>query len=165
MQKEQIKTLLVNIAIIAVVVGVAVAGYFVFKGYETGVDLGSQDTTAQSTATMGAEITRTVETLRELSTSVKFSAMIFSRPVFQSLTNFSVGVSPEPIGRENPFTPTLWKLNYMKIIDASSGRDIIKAKTESNGEKVIATSLQATTTTPGAKTQGGLLADIDPSTR
>ena len=43
--------------------------------------------------------------LRQLD-QIKISANLFRDPRFQSLVDFHQEVQPEPIGRNNPFTPT-----------------------------------------------------------
>ena len=121
MEKEQLKTLLVNVLVIIGVVTAFSVGYFFFAN-KTTPDLGLQSSSkaAQSTATIGEEITRTVEVLQALDKSVKNSAAIFHLPAFENLEDFSVEVPHETVWRDNPFLPTQWKLNNLKTSSATS---------------------------------------------
>lgn len=177
MQKEQIKTILVNIVIAAVVLGVVVAGYFVFRGKTTavpGTGAESTVTTAESTATIGAEIARIVAILKTLNTSVEDSTAIFRLAEFRSLEDFSVKVPTEPVGvREDPFVPTGWKLNYIKIINEVSGKGTAvssggQATVQTNAPVATTTTTTPTTTTTATtatktQTQGTFFGDFIPN--
>lgn len=132
MQQEQIKTLLVNILTFAIVIGVLVAGYIVFTKKDTSTtgSVTSVAKIAEETASIGAEIDSTVKDLRDLSRAVASSTIIFDLPEFQNLENFSVTIQPEPIGRMNPFVPTVWKLK-MKASEEAIKRGASTAITQS----------------------------------
>lgn len=156
MQKEQIKNLLVNIIVVAVVAGLLIAGYFVLKGETTVSPGGLAEPTAESTANIGAEIERTVTILETLAESVKNSAMIFSHPAFKSLENLSAEVPTEVVGRENPFTPTEWRLENMKKLDEVTGKASVEA---SRRQTTAQNGSQSETTT---NIQDNFLGDFDP---
>lgn len=124
MPQEQIKTLLVNIFTAVIIVGVFVAGYFVFikkDGVVTGAvtSVSTVARVAEETATIGVEIDSTVRDLKDLSRAVASSTIIFELPEFRNLENFSVTIPTETIGRDNPFVPTIWKLR-MKELEESA---------------------------------------------
>ena len=112
MQHKQTKTLLVNTITAAVVVGVFVAGYFVFVKEDT--DPTTKEIVvariAEETTSIGAEIDYTVRILEDLDIAVASSRIIFDLPAFRNLQNFTVEIPAEAIGRVNPFVPTDWKL-------------------------------------------------------
>lgn len=153
MQKEQIKALIVNIFTGVVVVGVFVAGYFVFfkKDSEIVTPTISVARVAEQTAFISVEIDATVNDLRELSNAVAKSKVFFDLPAFSNLENFSVTVPKEEIGRENPFLPTAWKLK-MKDLDSTIAKNN--------------TTQQITQSAPVSGTQldvlPGLFGDFDP---
>lgn len=125
MQQEQLKTLLVNIITGVVVLAVLVAGYFVFVKKEVATTLDdagtpSVKTDAQTTVLVGIEISRTVKVLEELKQSVIDSAEFFNRPEFNNLEDFSVVVLKGEVGRENPFSPTAWKLKIKALEESAS---------------------------------------------
>lgn len=78
--------------------GVVFGGYYLFGRPATlpGIEATS------NVAGLGDE-----ELLTELSKlkSLELDDSIFSDPVFRSLTDFSQPITPEPVGRENPFLP------------------------------------------------------------
>ncbi|MBI5798390.1 MAG: hypothetical protein HZB10_00470 [Candidatus Yonathbacteria bacterium] len=118
MQNEQIKTIVSNTAIILIIVAAGAAGYFFLK--DKLAVLSSRDSFGQvdtelSIAEVGSEITRTVALLKKLDGLVKESALIFSEPSFGSLEDFSVEIPKESLGRDNPFIPTNWKLDNLKM--------------------------------------------------
>lgn len=123
MQQEQIKALIVNIFTGAVVVGVFVAGYFVFvkKDTEIVTSVVSVARIAEQTASVGVEIDATKRDLKELSDAIAKSKVFFELPEFSNLENFTVSVPKEEIGRENPFLPTTWKIK-MKALEAAAGK-------------------------------------------
>lgn len=118
MQKEQIKTLLINTVITVAVIGAIYFAYITFvpKTDTTGsTNAQGLVQSSQNTATIGTEIAGIVSVLKDLDRSVNDSTMIFSLPAFKSLVDYSISVQPEPVGRENPFVPTVWKANNLKI--------------------------------------------------
>ena len=128
MQQDKIKSLLVNILTAGVIVGVVVVGYIVFTKSDVVPTVGSSAPStsvafvAQETAAIGTEIDTTVRDLGELESAVASAAVIFDLPAFKNLEDFSVTVSPENIGRTNPFIPTAWKIKMNAIEAAISGR-------------------------------------------
>ena len=73
-------------------------GYSLFsKGSSTELD----STTSSETGVPGQDILTLVEKLKNIS----ISQTIFSSPLFNNLIDFSNPISPEPVGRANPFSP------------------------------------------------------------
>lgn len=124
MPLEQTKSLLINIMTGAVIVGVIVAGYFVFRGGQTvtpsSVATPSAVDSAAETVAIGAEIARTVSDLQDLKSSVADSIAVFSTPAFKNLQDFSSSIPSQPVGRPNPFIPTDWKLKLKALQDAAN---------------------------------------------
>jgi hypothetical protein len=56
---------------------------------------------ANRSQTVGRELLALLNTLRSLS----LDGDVFERPEFASLIDFSVPISPNPLGRRNPFAP------------------------------------------------------------
>lgn len=112
MQKEQIKKILIDLITASVVVAVLVIGYYVFfkKNTVSQVVVGSSTEVADQVVLVGSQIANTARSLRDLRSSVEKTSAVLSTPAFTSLQDFSVEVSPEPIGRANPFLPTDWKI-------------------------------------------------------
>ncbi len=112
MQKEQIKTLVVNITTGAVIVGVIIVGYFAFTKKDTIVisSDASVASVAEKTAFIGVEIESSIFDLKELSGAIARSKIFFDLPEFKNLENFSVVVPSQTVGRDNPFVPAEWKV-------------------------------------------------------
>lgn len=121
MKREQINKILMNIVTVALGIGVITFGYFsFFKKEDTTVDsVKVVADLAFQTTIIGTDIDNTVRSLRDLSRAVALSAVIFDLSSFKSLENFSVPVQAEKEGRDNPFTPTEWKLR-IKALEASA---------------------------------------------
>lgn len=122
MKKDQINKILINIVTVALGLGVIIFGYFSFvnKGNVVTDSVAVVADIAVQTTSIGADIDNTVRTLNDLSRAVALSTEIFELPTFKSLQNFTVSIPPEKEGRNNPFTPTEWKLK-MKALDTSAG--------------------------------------------
>ncbi|TAN35719.1 hypothetical protein EPN27_03230 [Patescibacteria group bacterium] len=120
MQQEQIKKIIINGLAVLVIVGVVVTGYMSFTGGNTN-DIATYDASvvgqvAEETRLIGDEIDRTVSELRGLDSALESSVAIFDLPAFMNLEDFSISIFEEPVGRDNPFIPTLWK-EQMKVIE------------------------------------------------
>jgi hypothetical protein len=92
-----------NLVTILVVLLILVGGYFGY-GFISGGS--SSDTLSVATpdgggATVGGDLLVILANLKGL----KLDDSIFSNPLFRNLKNFNVELSPEPIGRPNPFAP------------------------------------------------------------
>lgn len=151
MQQEQIKSLLVNIMTAVVVIGVLVAGYFVFIKKDTAITSSVTSITsvariAEETASIGAEIDYTVKDLKDLTRAVASSTVIFDLPEFQKLQDFSVTVPAETVGRDNPFIPTAWKLK-MKALEEAIGKGVA-SEPSAQSAPVSGTQSNATQTPP-----------------
>ena len=109
MQKEQIKTILINTLTFTVVMGIFGAGYYIyFRGPTTVIiQATSVAKIAEETALIGTEIDYTVRDLGELSSAIANSAIIFELPAFKNLQDLSTQVPAEPVGRTNPFEPII----------------------------------------------------------
>ncbi|MFZ2831569.1 MAG: hypothetical protein WAZ40_00215 [Minisyncoccia bacterium] len=124
MQKEQKKAVLVNILTFVVVAGLLFTGYIVFlKPAETltdGQQVVSVAQTAEDAAAIGNQIKNTKRELSDLERAVASSSVVFSKPAFKNLQDFTVIVSSEPVGRDNPFTPALWKIK--QTLETAGGK-------------------------------------------
>lgn len=143
MQQEQIKTLLVNILTGGIILGVFVAGYFVFIKKDTAVtsSVTSVARIAEKTASIGTEIDYTVRDLKDLARAVASSTVIFDLPEFQNLENFSIDIPAETVGRDNPFVPTVWKLKMRALEESVNKSTASQSSTQS-------ASVSQTTTVP-----------------
>lgn len=114
MQKGKTKKILIDIITGAVVIGVIVVGYFAFKSNQPvisdGIIGGPSAGIADQVVVVGAQVAGTVRDLSDLRQAVEQSVTVFNLPAFSSLQDFSAQVTPEPVGRPNPFLPTDWKL-------------------------------------------------------
>lgn len=111
MQKEQTKKLIMDIVTGAIIVGVLVGAYFVFRKKDaTPVATVSASETADQVVAVGTQVASTIRDLKDLNRSVEKFAAVFSTPAFTGLQDFSATVAPEAVGRPNPFLPTDWKL-------------------------------------------------------
>lgn len=93
--------ILQNKVIILVVGGILVAGivWYSFLRDDNTALLETQDLTESSA--VDSDIVNTLLELR----SVSLSGTILSDPAFQALRDFSTPITPEPVGRPNPFAP------------------------------------------------------------
>jgi hypothetical protein len=91
-----------NITMVVVIAGLVYLGYsYFFGGVESDSDLISQNVGVAEGGAVGADLLRTLLTLRSLTLDEK----IFSDTVFLSLKDFSQPITPLPVGRPNPFAP------------------------------------------------------------
>jgi hypothetical protein len=145
MQQEQIKALIVNILTAGVVVGVLVAAYFVFIKKDIPVvgsvisSVTSVAQIAEETALIGSQIDTTVSDLGDLASAVESSNVIFELPSFKNLRDFSVAIPEEYVGRDNPFVPTIWKINMKNQI--TTGNDLSPSVPESTTNSPLSTSI------------------------
>lgn len=111
MQKEQIKAVIIEVLTWGGIISIFAVGYFVFIGKKqvapTVVDPSVE--IAARTELISANIDITVIGMRELSKAVGESLVIFDKPVFQKLVDYSLLVPHETTGREDPFEQTTWK--------------------------------------------------------
>lgn len=124
MPQEKTKNLIINIATGLIVLGVVIAGYFVFMKKEdsastSGTPVVTENTTSDTVA-VGAEVSRTVRELERLNSSVESFSLFFRAPEFQNLKSFSVGIPSETVGRANPFVVTEWKKKAQALEAASN---------------------------------------------
>lgn len=154
MKQEQTKAVVVNILTAVVLMGVLVAGYFVFMKKEIPVVDSVASTVAEvakiaeETALIGTEIDFTVRDLGELASAVASSNVIFDLPAFKNLRDFSVSIPTETVGRTNPFTPTEWKLKLKAIEDSISGTAQSENTSPSQVEVAPTMSIDAPPQTP-----------------
>lgn len=123
-----------NIGTAVVVLGVIGAGYWFFvrkeaPAPEAGVIVGALSNAA-SVAEAGAEITSTLKELEGLKRAVASSTAFFSEPAFRNLNDISVAVSPEPVGRDNPFELTGWKIKEKALEQAASKAGASRGSTQ-----------------------------------
>ncbi len=129
----QVKKIMTNIAIGALILGVVIAGYFVFfkKTDTTTVAVTAPTIGIEQAVAVSTNISRTKSELNELKKAVATSVEVFSSREFRSLQDFSQQVPEEPIGRDNPFMATSWKV---KMIAEEAA---ISKKTASTGAGVV----------------------------
>lgn len=128
MQQEQIKKIIINGLAILVIAGVIITGYFAFTNGSTPDTIleVSVGRVAEETRFIGTEIDKTVKDLEGLDSALDSSVAIFSLPAFRSLQDFSVSIPEEPVGRDNPFVPTLWKAQ-MKVLEESNQKSSVSS--------------------------------------
>ena len=91
-----------NILIVAaILVVLGVAGYFYATRDRTGDALLTATDFSTSTSAVDGDLLTALRQLKQL----KLDASIFSNPVWESLTDFSSAIPPQPAGRPNPFLP------------------------------------------------------------
>lgn len=88
--------------VITIIVVIAV-GFFIYSSFFT-PDNGSTLTAQNVNPTQTAVEQELIALLLELR-SIRLDLSIFDDPEFQSLTDFSQELVPEPVGRPNPFVP------------------------------------------------------------
>lgn len=113
MKKEQTKKLVMDAITAAVVLGVLVVGYFVFRSSDVTVAgiVVPKTELADQVIVVGSQIDATVASLKNLQNAVETSSAVFSASAFASLQDFSSPIAPEAVGRPDPFVPTTWKLS------------------------------------------------------
>lgn len=91
--------LIKKIGVPALILAVIVAGYFLFiKG----------DVSFEAPIPLDPEVLRVEREVLSLLNDlnrIDLEGNIFSSPIFHSLVDYSVELTPEPVGRENPFAP------------------------------------------------------------
>lgn len=90
-------------AIIIGLVIVAVGYYYLTTGSQPSSDQGVTVATPEDLQNqIGKDLIATLETIK----GIKLDRSVLDSNVFQSLQDFSVPISPQTVGRENPFAPT-----------------------------------------------------------
>ena len=108
--QQNTKSLIINIATAALVIGVVVVGYVVFaKNKDMAVEIATPNESIDDTIMVGAEINKTFEDLDALKDAVEKARKMIGSTVFKTFKDFSVVVPAEKTGRENPFTPPIWR--------------------------------------------------------
>ncbi len=112
MEQQKTKKMITDALTIAVVIGVFITGYYVFKGADvTESGIVTQKTEiADQVVQAGVEVDTTIRNLKNLQSSVVASSVVFAAPSFMSLQDLSTKITPEKVGRPDPFVPTSWKL-------------------------------------------------------
>jgi len=85
--------------IIAIVLVVGAIGYYFYSSSNSNNSSNSSFTVSTATSSVGAYV---LGLLSQIS-SLQINTALFQSPVYQSLTDFTVQVPPEPIGKANPF--------------------------------------------------------------
>lgn len=96
--KTNAKNLLLMLVLL--VAGFYLYSYF-FVGGDTSTEVLTVTTLSGEDTALAGDLLLVLADLRTL----KLDESLFSDPVFQSLKNFRVELTPEPIGRDNPFAP------------------------------------------------------------
>lgn len=108
--QQNTKSLIINIATAALVIGVVAVGYIVLtKNKDVAVEIITPSESIDDTIMVGIEINKTFEDLGELKVAVGDARKMIGSPVFKTLKDFSVVVPAEKIGRGNPFTSPSWR--------------------------------------------------------
>jgi hypothetical protein len=89
-----------NIFLFILLFVIIAAGYAYFSGGDEGDILVSSNPSGTVTEA-GRELLQLGATLR----AIELDDSIFSDPAFQSLEDFGQELTPEPVGRQNPFAP------------------------------------------------------------
>ena len=105
-----------NIGTGIVILGIIFAGYWFFIKKQGGAisDAGTVAKVAEQTIVEGTNLARTIKELNDLNKAVLSSIGIFNTQAFRDLQDFSIQVPEEPVGRNNPFVPTIWKAKLNK---------------------------------------------------
>lgn len=117
-----VKKLTMNIATGVLVLGAVTLGYFFFiknKTETVAPEAAAPALGIAQTVAISSNISRTKTELGNLKKTVDSSVKVFTSVEFKSLQDFSVQVPEEPIGRDNPFTLTDWKIK-MNADEAAS---------------------------------------------
>lgn len=85
----------------ALLIGVLFVLYSLFFPNGGDDSLLSSETTGRAGAGVEQELLSTLVELR----TIRLDDSVFSNPAFRSLEDFSVPLTPEPVGRDNPFAP------------------------------------------------------------
>lgn len=124
MNSKSPKSIIVNIITGALVFGVVALGYVTFMqkddapSTEAPVQSVLPDSSTNTLAT-SLRVAQTAKDLKELSSSVEKSSILFNNKAFQGLIDFSVSIPSEPSGRENPFVKTSWRLKFDELEKAA----------------------------------------------
>lgn len=117
-----VKKLTMNIATGVLVLGAVTLGYFFFiknKTVTVAPEAAAPALGIAQTVAISSNISRTKTELGNLKKTVDSSVKVFTSVEFRSLQDFSMQVPEEPIGRDNPFTLTDWKIK-MNADEAAS---------------------------------------------
>lgn len=125
MNSQKPKTLITNIVTGVIVIGILVVGYFVFVNNSTPAVNGNSPQKTVTTTDIGSSVSRGVSELSDLNRAVASGAGVFSTPLFRGLEDFSTVVPEEPVGRENPFIATPWKIK-IKALEDTAGKKSAK---------------------------------------
>ncbi len=113
MNPQKTKILVKNIVTSIIVVGLLVIIYFVLKKdtpTDTPIVNGASTDTVTNANVIDIRVARSVKELSDLKSAVVNTAALFSTAAFRGLEDFSVVIPTEPVGRENPFIKTEWKI-------------------------------------------------------
>ena len=90
-----------NIFLFLIIFALLAAGYVYFFRGESGDTLQISTGPSGAATEVGRELLQLGATLR----AIKLDDSIFSDPAFRALEDFSQELTPEPVGRQNPFAP------------------------------------------------------------
>jgi len=115
MDKEKQKTIIITLIIVALLFGVAFY-YSGGKGKSDNSVVALKNTNTGAGALPSGNGGREVFKMLTVLKSIKLDTKFFNDDVFQSLNDFSVELSPEEVGRINPFAP-LRKTQPAVVVD------------------------------------------------
>jgi hypothetical protein len=84
----------------AIVLVLAAIGYYFYSGGSAPA-ASSSFTISSATTSVGTDVVNLLNQIK----SLRIDTSLFQAPVYESLTDFSVMVPPESIGKSNPFIP------------------------------------------------------------
>ena len=85
--------------IVAILLVVVAIGYYFYSGSGSNSSTSTSFVVSNATSSVGEDVLNLLNQIH----SLKIDPSLFQSPVYQSLTDFTVTVPPEPIGKSNPF--------------------------------------------------------------
>lgn len=85
--------------IIAIVLVIGAVGYYFYSSSHSSTSTSSSFIISTATSTVGSDVLNLLNQIH----SLRIDTNLFQLPVYQSLTDFTVPIPPEPIGKANPF--------------------------------------------------------------
>jgi hypothetical protein len=92
-------------AIIGILLVVCAVGYYFYSTSNAPVSSDSSLTLTTVGASSGGSVGSNVLSLLSEIKGLNIDTSFFQTPVYESLTDFSVTIPSEPVGKSNPFTP------------------------------------------------------------
>ena len=90
-----------TLILVAILIIIALFSYPILFGGDGDTPVLSSQTLSEQRAAVGGELLSTLLKLK----SLQLNDSIFTDPAFERLEDFGTPLSPEPVGRRNPFAP------------------------------------------------------------